>query len=104
LQKQQEKLKKQWQTIKTRYSDWKMQTVEAALLAMPPEEQEGYQQQFKKSPTYEAMLDVFRKNKTIQHRLFLTFMSEHVPLDTLEEWAQKNAVDLSVFSDEIRCE
>lgn len=104
LQKQQEKLKKQWQTIKTRYSDWKMQTVEAALLAMPPEEQEGYQQQFKKTPTYEAMLDVFRKNKTIQRRLFLTFMSEHVALDTLEEWAQKNAVDLSVFSDEIRCE
>ena len=27
LQKQQEKLKKQWQTIKTGYSDWKMQTV-----------------------------------------------------------------------------
>jgi plasmid replication initiation protein len=104
LQKQQEKLKKQWQTIKTRYSDWKMQTVEAALLAMPPEEQEGYQQQFKKTPTYEAMLDVFRKNKTIQQRLFLTFMSEHVPFDTLEQWAQKNAVDLSVFSDEIRCE
>jgi hypothetical protein len=31
-------------------------------------------------------------------------MSEHVSLDTLEQWAQKNAVDLSVFSDEIRCE
>jgi plasmid replication initiation protein len=104
LQKQQEKLKKQWQTIKTRYSDWKMQTVEAALLAMPAEVQEGYRQQFKKTPTYEAMLDVFRKNKTIQQRLFLTFMSEHVSLDTLEQWAQKNAVDLSVFSDEIRCE
>ena len=104
LQKQQEKLKKQWQTIKTGYSDWKMQTVEAALLAMPPEEQEGYQQQFKKTPIYEAMLDVFRKNKSIQQRLFLTFMSEHVALDTLEQWAQKNTVDLSVFSDEIRCE
>jgi len=31
-------------------------------------------------------------------------MSEHVALETLEEWAKKKAVDLSVFSDEIRCE
>jgi plasmid replication initiation protein len=104
LQREKDKLKKDWLAIKTKYSDWKMQAIEAALSGMTAEEQEGHRQQFSETPAYGMMMDVFRKNKTIQHRLFLTFMSDRVPLDTLEQWAQKNALDLSVFADEVRGE
>ena len=104
LQREKDKLKKQWQATQKCYNDWKTEAIEAAVQAMPNETLEAFQQQFKKSGYFEALRDIFRRNKGAQERHFLIFMRDQVKLDTLEQWAEKNGVDLAGFTDEVRGE
>ena len=101
LKNEQANIKKQWQAINSRYNDWKTQAVEAALSAMAPEKIEAHRRQFEQSPTYEALKAIFKSKATLE-RHFLIYLRVQLPFDTLEEWAQKNGVDLSGFSDEVQ--
>jgi plasmid replication initiation protein len=103
LQLDQEKLKKEWQKIKSQYEAWKKDAAESILFEMPVETIENYKQQFIASlANNSVILNAIRKNKDTEKRHFLLYMYQHLTLDSLETWAQKNAIDLSVFSNEIR--
>jgi plasmid replication initiation protein len=101
LHGEREKLKKRWEEIKTQYGKWKAGAIEAALLGMTAAEAEEKKRQFMASLN-SVIRDVIKKNKESEKRHFLLHMGEQLPLDTLEIWAQKNDMDLSAFSDEIR--
>ena len=101
LKKEQASLKKQWLVITARYNGWKTGAVEAALSVMTGDEADSHRRQFEQSPTYEALKAIFKSKATLE-RHFLIYLRVQLPFDTLEEWAQKNGVDLSGFSDEVR--
>ncbi|MDO9103688.1 MAG: RepB family plasmid replication initiator protein [Methylovulum sp.] len=101
LHEEREKLKKRWEEIKTQYGKWKAGAVELALLEMTTEEVEEEKRQFMDSING-VMRSAIQKNKQSEKRHFLLYLREKLSLDTLEAWAQKNAVDLSAFPDEIR--
>ena len=72
-----------------------------ALLVMTEKEVEEKKRQFMASING-VILNVIKKNKESEKRHFLLHMGEQLSLDTLEVWAQKNNMDLSVFPDDIR--
>jgi hypothetical protein len=97
-----EQLKEQWEAIKTRYGEWKTGALEEALLEMTAEEADEYRRQFSEAVNSGVMHEVFSKNKGAENRHFLLYLRQQLPLDTLDVWAQKNAVDLSVFPYDMR--
>lgn len=101
LHGEREKLKKQWEDIKSRYGKWKSGAVEAALLGMSTAEIEEEKRQFIASLN-SVIRNAVKKSKESEKRHFHLYMSNQLPLDTLEDWAQKNGVDLSLFPDDIR--
>ena len=101
LQVEREQLKKQWEDIKSRYGKWKAGAVDAALLGMTTAEIEEEKRQFIASING-VMWNSIKKSKESEKRHFHLYMGNQLPLDTLEAWAQKNGVDLSVFPDDIR--
>lgn len=101
LYEEREKLKKRWEEIKAQYEKWKAGAVELTLLEMTVEEIEQEKREFMESING-VMRSAIQKNKQSEKRHFLLYLRQKLPLDTLETWAQKNTVDLSVFSDEIR--
>lgn len=102
LQAEREKLKKQWESITAQYKEWKSRAVDEAILGMAVEELEGYKREFEASSVHGVMKNIYGKKKDAENRHFLVYMREKLPLDSLDVWAQKNAVDLSAFPDDVR--
>lgn len=101
LQEERERLKKQWEGLRTQYGEWKSRAVEEALLGMTIEEVEEEKRQFMASMNG-VIKNAIRKSKESEKRHFLLYLRERLSLDSFDVWARKNTMDLSVFPDDIR--
>lgn len=101
LAEEREQLKKSWEKVKGRYEDWKTRAVNAALQEMATAEVEEYRRQFMDSQKG-VMRDAINRSEESKKRHFLLYMRGNLSLDSLDVWARKNAVDLSVFPDDMK--
>jgi hypothetical protein len=94
-------LKRQCQTVKKQYEDWKTQEVNEALQNMTAEQLNGHSRRFIESPVYQTLYPMLLKNEDSKKHHFLLHLRQNLGLDTFDVWAIKNGVDVSVYPDEM---